>query len=105
LAEHRAATLAARREKFEGRRAEDSKIDRGLMAGEEGRAPRALAAAPRAELVHGPSNGYCCPTCGGQLPAVTAQLVAELTKAGFAESQAFEAIRIARRVFGHSAAA
>jgi hypothetical protein len=32
-------------------------------------------------------------------------MIAELTKVGIAGPQAFEAVRIARRVFGHGAAA
>jgi hypothetical protein len=102
---HRAATLAARREKFEERRAEDSRIDRGIMAREEGRSSGALSEAPRAEPVHGPGNGHCCPTCGGTLPVVTAQLVAALQAEGIAEVQAFAAARIARRILGAGAAA
>lgn len=45
-------------------------------------------------------NGHLCPLCGGDLPATTAQLVAELTGMGISEAQAFEAARIARRVLG-----
>lgn len=60
---------------------------------------------PGAPAVHAPRSGHVCPTCGGQLPQDTAQLLTELLALGISETQAFVAARIARRVFGHGAAA
>ena len=53
---------------------------------------------PGAPPVRNAGNGHCCPTCGGQLPETTAQLVAELRTLGISEEQAFAASRAARRI-------
>jgi hypothetical protein len=55
--------------------------------------------------VHTPCPDDVCPTCGGQLPQDTAQLVADLLALGISESQAFAATQAARRVFANGAAA
>lgn len=52
-----------------------------------------------------PSAAACCPTCGGAVPAGTAQLVAEFTRAGIPEAQAFTLVRTARQVLLPGAAA
>jgi hypothetical protein len=69
------------------------------------RAPAAAAPAacssgtPGAPPVHDPRPDHVCPTCGGPLPAKTAELVAEFRRTGIPEAQAFELVRVARRVF------
>jgi hypothetical protein len=49
--------------------------------------------------------GALCPTCGGVVPVITAQLVSALQAEGLAEAHAFVAARIARKVFGPAIAA
>jgi hypothetical protein len=55
---------------------------------------------PGAPPVQAPRLDPVCPTCGGQLPQDTAQLVAELLALGISETQAFAATQAARRTFG-----
>ena len=85
------------------RKADEKKIDKAI-AGER-RGQRPAASRRRAEPPAARTNGTTCPTCGGILPATTAELVHELTAAGISEGQAFEAARIARRILGAGAAA
>ena len=58
---------------------------------------------PGGSPVPSAGNGHCCPTCGGPVPAVTAQLVAELRTLGISEEQAFAASRAARRILAGAA--
>jgi hypothetical protein len=99
---HREGVLAELAKRREERKADEKKIDaqikgNGHRAGAETAAPSSrppkVTASPAA-----PENGTLCPTCGGPLSTQTAQLVAEFRRSGIPEPQAFELIRIARRV-------
>lgn len=87
----------------------EQKVDERIIddAIKNRRTPEATGISTRERKAPAPkngTNGKTCPTCGGHLPAATAQLVTELTKAGIDELQAFEAARIARRIFAAGAA-
>jgi hypothetical protein len=84
------------------RRKKAKKIDGAIVGKGRGQRP---AAPPRtAEPPAARTNGAICPTCGGPLPATTAQLVGELTAAGFSGTTALEAARIARKILGSNEA-
>jgi len=110
-AEFRQAASAGTRRRYE----ETRKIDQAIAAKQPPAPAGPSAATPRAPAVHGPlphrpaaavaappgpspGPAACCPTCGGPLPVLVANLVGALTRAGFAELQAFEAARIMRQV-------
>jgi hypothetical protein len=105
-AAHREEVLAEQARKREERKADEKKMDAAVRGKSHGPGPASppQANTARSQAVRAIGNGQVCPTCGGVLPATTAQLVHELTAAGIPEAQAFEAVRIARRVLGASAA-
>jgi len=95
---HREEVLAEMATKRNQRKADENKIG-GAIAGKKGdKAPRASPQRRRTSPPLTQPNGGTCPTCGGVIPASTAQLVHELTAAGISEVLAFEAARIARRI-------
>jgi hypothetical protein len=102
-AAHREEVLAELRRKREQRKADGTKIDAAIKGKPNGKG----ASAPPPARTSGFTSAHepTCPTCGGTLPATTAQLVIELTAAGIPEVQAFAAARIARRVLGNERAA
>ena len=101
---HRAEVLAELARKREQKKTDEKKIDRAI-AGENGDGvPAGPRPKPRGSNGAVATHGGTCPTCGGILPATTAQLVRELAAAGIPEAQAFEAARIARRVLVAGAA-
>jgi hypothetical protein len=84
------------------RQGRKKKNHRAIAEGKRSQRPaasRRMAGPPAAR-----ANGATCPTCGGIIPAATAQLVGELTAAGFSEAAALEAARIARKVLGSNEA-
>ena len=103
-AKHRDQVLADLKKSRERRKADEAKID-GAIAGQAG-GGASTATPPKRRMAPPPlDNGTTCPTCGGPVPATTAQLVGELTAAGLSEDQAFSAAKIARRVLGQGASA
>lgn len=99
-ADHAAEFREAASAGYRRRQTETRKIDQAIAA-EQSPAPAPAgpsAAPPRAPAVHTPRPNHVCPTCGGQLPQDTAQLVAELRTLGISEEQAFAASRAARRI-------
>ncbi len=117
LQAHREETLARRRKLFEERTRDEGKMDAALSGAGAGKrtdqAPAvpgpctpAVAAVPRpgngrSHAAHPAATlpgGPCCPLCGGTLPVATAELVAEFTRTGIPEPQAFELVRTARRL-------
>ena len=104
-AEHREEVLTELAKKRQERKADEKKIDAGIAGKKTGEVPGTSPQRRRTSPPATQPNGATCPTCGGVIPARTAQLVKELTDLGIAESQAFEAARIARRVLAQGAAA
>jgi len=102
---HREEVLAELAAKREQRKADEKKIDGAIAGKKADKAPRASPQRRRRSPPLTQPNGGTCPTCGGVIPASTAQLVHELTASGISELLAFEAARIARRVLGAGAAA
>lgn len=99
-AAHREEVLAEVRRSREQRKTDERKIDAAIKGKPNGKGAAAPPAArtSRSASAHEPT----CPTCGGALPATTAELVSELRAAGIPEPQAFAAARIARRVLSAS---
>jgi hypothetical protein len=102
---HREEVLAELATKREQGKADKKKIDGAIAGKKADKAPRASPQRGRTSPPLTQPNAGTCPTCGGVIPASTAQLVHELTVAGISEVLAFEAARIARRVLGAGAAA
>ena len=101
-AAHREGVLAELAKRREQRKVDEKKIDAKIIS--NGAGAGAVPSSPRpSKATSAPAP--TCPTCGGTLPETTAQLVKELAAAGIPETQAFEAARIARRVFAQRAAA
>lgn len=85
------------------RRKKQKKADRGTTGKQRGRTPGSSPQRPRTSPPATQPDEVTCPTCGGPLPAKTAQLVGELTAAGFSQVAALDAARIARRILGGQA--
>jgi hypothetical protein len=99
-AAHREQELAAQAEARRQRKTDEAKIDAGLASRGNGKSTRAAEIRPGPGPAEPAATGPTCPTCGGILPEATSQLIRELAAAGIPEAQAFEAARIARRIFG-----
>jgi PHP family Zn ribbon phosphoesterase len=98
-AAHKKEVLEELHRRRDQRKADEAKIDSAIH-GQPGKGRRTAHPQRAAPAGDASTRGATCPTCGGLIPATTAQLIKELSDLGIAEPQAFEAARIARQIFG-----
>jgi len=102
---HRAEVLADTKNSRAQRKVDEAKIDTAIANQDPPRGSGAPAPSTRSTARRPVEIGHLCPTCGGAMPETAAQLLGELQEAGFADADALEVLRIARRVLVQGASA